>query len=77
MIKYLMENRKYTYALLALMLTFILVVAYLFRQHILAENMWITVVLGLGGIYVTGNVAQRRIESRKEQLDEPISEQPS
>ena len=76
---YLTTNRKFVYVILSLLLTFIIVLAYFFEQKLLAENMWITVVLGLGAIYVTGNVAQRNIESKSKQAkenNEPISEQP-
>ena len=74
-----MANRKFVYVVLSLLLTFIIVLAYFFKQKLLAENMWITIVSGLGAIYVTGNVAQQSIEAKSKQLketDEPISEQP-
>ena len=76
---YLTTNRKFVYVILSLLLTFIIVLAYFFEQKLLAENMWITIVLGLGAIYVTGNVAQRNIEAISKQAkenNEPISEQP-
>ena len=76
---YLTTNRKFVYVILSLLLTFIIVLAYFFEQKLLAENMWITIVLGLGAIYVTGNVAQRSIEAKSKQVkedNEPISEQP-
>ena len=76
---YLMMNRKFVYVILSLLLTFIIVLAYFFEQKLLAENMWITIVLGLGAIYVTGNVAQRNIEAISKQAkenNESISEQP-
>ena len=78
MINYLMANRKFVYVVLSLLLTFIIVLAYFFEQKLLATNMWI-VIVGLGGIYVAGNVAQQSIEAKSKQLketDEPISEQP-
>lgn len=72
MLTSLMTNRKFTYVILSLLLTFIIVLAYFFEQKLLAESMWITVVLGLGGIYVAGNVAQRQLESKqKEETDVP------
>ena len=76
---YLTTNRKFVYVILSLLLTFIIVLAYFFKQKLLAEDMWITIVLGLGTIYVTGNVAQRNIEAKYKQAkenNEPISEQP-
>ena len=76
---YLMMNRKFVYVILSLLLTFIIVLAYFFKQKLLAEEMWITIVLGLGAIYVTGNVAQRNIEAKSKQAkenNESISEQP-
>ena len=60
MLTSLMTNRKFTYVILSLLLTFIIVLAYFFEQKLLATNMWI-VIVGLGGIYVAGNVAQRQL----------------
>ena len=71
MLTCLMTNRKFTYIILSLLLTFIIVLAYFFEQKLLATNMWI-VIVGLGGIYVAGNVAQRQLESKqKEETDVP------
>lgn len=71
MLTSLMTNRKFTYVILSLLLTFIIVLAYSFEQKLLATNMWI-VIVGLGGIYVAGNVAQRQLESKqKEETDVP------
>ena len=71
MLTSLMTNRKFTYVILSLLLTFIIVLAYFFEQKLLATNMWV-VIVGLGGIYVAGNVAQRQLESKqKEKTDVP------
>lgn len=71
MLTCLMTNRKFTYVILSLLLTFIIVLAYFFEQKLLATNMWL-VIVGLGGIYVAGNVAQRQLESKqKEETDVP------